>query len=125
MRRNASATPPAADGAPQPGAGGRANPDFLVQAVCDRTGQQGGFQRPAGGGFALGGPTGRITAITGRTLTIQGRQGSQKVTLGGSTTVRKLASRAKGDLKTGQNVIVSRGSGTARSVTILPSGQGQ
>jgi hypothetical protein len=122
---DAQATPPAADGAPQPGAGERANPDFLVQAVCDRTGQQGRSQRPAGGGFAFGGPTGRITAITGTTLTIQGRQGSQKVTLGGSTTVRKLASGAKGDLKAGQNVIVSGATGAARTVTILPSGQGQ
>lgn len=117
---DAQARPPAAAGS-----GRGANPDFLVQAVCNRTGQQGRFQRPAGGGFGFGGPTGRITAITGTTLTIQGRQGSQKVTLGGSTTVRKLASGAKGDLKTGQNVIVSGASGAARTVTILPSGQGQ
>jgi hypothetical protein len=117
---NASATPPPADGAPQ-----RGNSDFLVQAVCNRGAQQGTFRRPIGGGFAFGGPTGRITAITGSTLTVQGRQGSQQVTLSGSTSVRKLASGAKGDLKTGQNVIVSGAPGAARTVTILPSGQGQ
>jgi hypothetical protein len=123
---NASATPTAN--------GARANPDFFVQAICNRQGQgqNGGFQRPGGaGGFAFGGPTGRITAIDGSTLTIQDRQGSRKVTLNASTTVRKLAGGAKGDLKPGQTVIVSggfganAGSGAARSVTIVPSGQGQ
>jgi len=91
--------------------------------VCHRE-QPRTFQRGADG-FGFGGPTGQITAISGSTLTIQTRQGSQKVTLGGSTTVRKLAGGAKGDLKTGQNVIVSGVAGAARTVTILPSGQGQ
>jgi hypothetical protein len=128
---NASATPAAATGTP--GAGARPNSDFLVQAVCNRNQNQGqsGFRRGAGG-VGFGGPgstTGRITAISGSTLTIQGQQGSTKVKLGSSTTVRKLATGAKADLKAGANVIVSGGgqsaSGTPSTVTILPAGGGQ
>jgi hypothetical protein len=112
---NAAATP---DAAPQ--AGARANPDFIVQAVCDRNGsQQNRFQPPSAGGFAFGGPTGRITSISGSTLTIQDRQESRKVTLNDSTTVRKLAGGAKGDLKTGQTVIVAGGFASHLSETDL------
>jgi hypothetical protein len=113
-------------------AAGRPNADFLVAAVCDRTGQT-GFRRAggtgAGGGF-LGGPggvAGRLRSVSGSTLTIQGRQGTQKVTLDGGTTIRKYATGSKSDLKAGDTVIVSGGSGGApRTVTVLPAGaQGQ
>jgi hypothetical protein len=117
--------------APAASPGGfRANPDVLVAAVCDR-GAQTGFRRAggAGGGFFGGGPgavAGQLQSVSGSTLTIQGRQGTQKVTLGGSTRVRKYAAGSKSDLKPGDTVVVSGGqNGTPRTVTVLPAGQGQ
>jgi hypothetical protein len=112
-----------------PGAGVGANPDFLVAAVCDRNGQT-GFRRSggaAGGGFfgGPGGVAGRLQSVSGSTLTIQGRQGTQKVTLGSGTTIRRYATGSKRDLKAGDSVIVSGGAnGAPRTVTVLPAGQG-
>jgi hypothetical protein len=124
---------------PQPGAGGfaggRPNASFLVAAVCNRNGQT-GFRRTGsgagarGGGFGafgFGGPgavAGRLTSVNGSTLTIQGRQGNQKVTLGASTPIRKYATGSKSDLKPGDTVIVS-GTGARRTVTVLPAATGQ
>jgi hypothetical protein len=114
--------------AASPGAGGfRANPDSLVAAVCDRNGRT-GFQRAGGfggGGFAggPGGVAGRLQSVSGSTLTIQGRQGTQKVTLGSGTTIRKYATGSKSDLKAGDTVVVSGGqNGAPRTVTVLPAG---
>ena len=115
-------------------AGGRANPGFLVAAVCNRNGQT-GFRRGNGagggfGGFAFGGGpgavAGRLTAVDGSTLTVQGRQGAQKVKLGSSATVRKVATGSVGELKTGDNVIVSSGrNGSPQTVTVVPATTGQ
>ena len=70
------------------------------------------------------GVAGRLQSVSGSTLTIQGRQGTQKVTLDGGTTIRKYATGSKSDLKAGDTVIVSGGSGGApRTVTVLPAGQ--
>jgi hypothetical protein len=110
---------------PQPAAGGRPNASFLVAAVCDRNGQT-GFRRPSGG-FGFGGPgalAGRLTSVDGATLTIQGRQGTRKVTLGGSTAIRRYATGSRRDLKAGDSVIVS-GTGANRTVTVLPATSGQ
>jgi hypothetical protein len=116
-------------------AGARPNADFLVAAVCDRSAGT-GFRRSGtgtgaggfGGGAGFGGPggaAGTIQSVDGSTLTIQGRQGTQKVTLGSGTTVRKYATGSKADLKTGASVIVSGGqNGAPRTVTVLPAGQG-
>ena len=108
-------------------AGARPNADFLVAAVCDRNGQT-GFRGAGGGGFGFAGPggaAGTIASIDGSTLTIQGRQGTQKVTLGSATRVRKYATASKADLKTGASVIVSGGqNGAPRTVTVLPASQG-
>jgi hypothetical protein len=129
---NPAATP-AANAAP----GARGGSDFLVQAVCNRSGQGTTFRRGTGnggGGFGFfgggpGGAAGTLTAVNGSTLTIRGRQGTQKVTLGANATIRKLGTGSKGDLKAGQSVIVGgagpNGSGTAQTVTIVPSTQGQ
>jgi hypothetical protein len=111
-----------------PGAG-RPNADFLVAAVCDRNGRT-GFQRTGGGGLFGGGPggvAGRLQSVSGSTLTIQGRQGTQKVRLDGGTTIRKYATGSKADLKAGDTVIVSGGAnGAPRTVTVLSAGaQGQ
>ena len=130
------ATPQAS---PQPGAqpggfaGGRPNPGFLVRAVCDRTGQT-GFRQGTGAGvrggfgaFALGGPgavAGRLTSVDGPTLTVQGRQGAQKVTLGASAAIRRYATGSRSDLKAGDTVIVS-GTGARQTVTALPATSGQ
>jgi hypothetical protein len=115
---SASATPPAT--------GGRPGSDFLVASICNRNAQT-GFRRTGGGGFFGGGPggaVGTIQSIDGSTLTIQGRQGTQKVTLGSSTEVRRYATGSTADLKTGASVIVSGGqSGAPRTVTVLPASQ--
>jgi hypothetical protein len=115
--------------APQPGTG-RPNASFLVTAVCDRNGRT-GFRRPGGGagfgGIGFGGPggvAGRLTSVDGSTLTIQGRQGSRKVTLGASTRIRRYATGSRSDLKAGDTVIVS-GTGANRTVTVLPATSGQ
>jgi hypothetical protein len=119
--------PCGAAAAATPAAGARPNADFLVAAVCDRNGQT-GFRGAGGGGFGFAGPggaAGTIASIDGSTLTIQGRQGTQKVTLGSATRVRKYATASKADLKTGASVIVSGGqNGAPRTVTVLPASQG-
>jgi hypothetical protein len=92
--------------------------------VCDRTGGT-GFQRARGGGLfgGPGGVAGRLQSVSGSTLTIQGRQGTQKVTLDAGTTIRRYATASKADLKAGDTVIVSGGTGGApRTVTVLPAG---
>jgi multidrug efflux pump subunit AcrA (membrane-fusion protein) len=67
---------------------------------------------------------GRLTSVDGSTLTIQGRQGSRKVTLGASTRIRRYATGSRSDLKAGDTVIVS-GTGANRTVTVLPATSGQ
>jgi hypothetical protein len=116
---------PEGAGAP-PGGGG----EFLVRAICDRdadggAGQNGqrGFGRR--GGF--GAVAGQVRSVSGDTLTLDGRQGTIRVKLTSSTTVRKSATGSLDDVKAGDTVTVA-GTGQnnqnpATSVTILPSNQ--
>jgi hypothetical protein len=67
-----------------------------------------------------------VASQAGSTLTIQGGQGTQKVKLDGSTTIRRYASGSASDLKAGQTVVVSGGrNGTPRTVTVVSAGQGR
>jgi hypothetical protein len=117
-----------------PPAGGQ----FFVRAICNPGqggaggGGTGGFQgRGTGGrgGFAggFGGVAGQVQSISGDTLTLAGRQGTVKIKLSSSTTVRKSATGALSDVKPGASVTVA-GTGQnnrnpATSITIVPSGQ--
>jgi hypothetical protein len=111
---------------------------FLVLAICNR-GQNGGTAGQNGGGFAgraggrggfaggFGGVAGQVQSISGDTLTLQGRQGTIKVKLSSSTTVRKSADGSLSDVKPGATVTVA-GTGQdnenpATSITIVPATQ--
>jgi len=71
-------------------------------------GQRGGG---AAGGAALQAlarnASGRVTAIDGRSVTIETAQGSQKVNLSANGTVQKYTTGALSDLKVGDTVIAS------------------
>jgi len=78
--------------------------------------------RGAGGLFpGLNGPTGRITQMSGGMLTVQGFDGTTTtVTTTASTTVRKQATGAVGDIKVGDTISVQGDpSGPARTITDL------
>lgn len=82
----------------------------------------GGTGGRAGGLFpGLNGPTGRITQITGGTLTLQGFDGTTTtVTTNASTSVRKQAPGAVGDIKAGDTISVQGDpSAPARAITDL------
>jgi hypothetical protein len=111
-----------------PGGGGA---QFLVRAVCQNGGAAGAQGGPggAGGRFGggFGGVVGQVQSISGGTLTIQGRQGTVKVKLSSSTTVRKTIGGALSDVKPGVTVSVA-GTGQnnqnpATSITLVPSTQ--
>jgi hypothetical protein len=125
----------AAGGPPGAGAGGAGGSAFLVRAVCG--GQQGqgagqgpGGNRPGGGGFAGGfggGVAGQVQSIDSSTLTLNGRQGTVKLKLSSSTTVRKTSAGSLSDVKPGATVTVT-GTGQnnenpATSITVLPASQ--
>lgn len=86
--------------------------------------------RSAGGGLfpGLSGPTGRITQISGGTLTLQGFDGSTTtVTTNASTSVRKQTPGALSDIKTGDTVSVQSdpaGGPTAPARAIIDLGAG-
>ena len=86
--------------------------------------------RGAGGGLfpGLNGPTGRITQISGGTLTLQGFDGSTTtVTTDTSTSVRKQAPGALSDIKMGDTVSVqgdTAGDPTAPARAIIDLGAG-
>jgi hypothetical protein len=120
-----------------PPGGGAAGGQFLVRAICNRG--QGGAGAGAGrfqgrgngarGGFAggFGGIAGQVQSISGDTLTLTGRQGTVKVKLSSSTTVRKSAIGTLSDVKPGATVSVA-GTGQnnqnpATSITIVPANQ--
>jgi hypothetical protein len=98
-------------------------------------GQATGGAQGTGGGPAGSGATavlgarstsGRVTAVNGQTVTIETRQGSQKVTLGANTTVNKLMQGGSGDLQEGTTIVASGtrkddGSFEATSVSQVPS----
>jgi hypothetical protein len=130
-----AATPAAgggdAAGAP-PGGGGQ----FFLRAICDRNagGAGAGGTRNGGGGFGGGrgfaggfGLAGQVQSISGDTLTLQGRQGTIKVKLSSSTTVRKSDTGSLSDVKPGATVSVAgtgqNNANPATSITILPTQQ--
>jgi hypothetical protein len=86
--------------------------------------------RGAGGGLfpGLSGPTGRITQISGGTLTVQGFDGSTTtVTTDASTSVRKQTPGALSDIKTGDTISVqsdTAGDPTAPARAIIDLGAG-
>jgi hypothetical protein len=93
----------------------------------------GAATRPGAGTAAAGGAqalatsaTGQITAISGNTVTIQTRQGTEKVNLSSGTTIQKLVTGTTSDLKVGDSIIASGsrnadGSFDAKQVGPLPS----
>ena len=69
--------------------------------------------------------TGQITAISGNTITIQTRTGTEKVNLSASTTYQKLTSATASDFKVGDSIVASGsrnsdGSFDAKAVGPLP-----
>jgi hypothetical protein len=115
-----SATPPADNAGARPGGS-----DFLVRAVCQNAGTAGAQAGPGGGRGGFGGVVGQVQSISGDTLTLQGRQGTIKVKLSSSTTVRKTTDGALSDVKPGATVTVA-GTGQnnenpASSITLVPS----
>ncbi len=104
----------------QPGQGG----PFGSQG--NQGNQQGGNRGPGAGA----GVQGDITAVSGQVLTISTPAGDLKVKLGGSTTIQKAVSAAKGDLVVGDTVSVrlepsasnsGDGTVTASSITKEPA----
>ena len=72
------------------------------------TGTQGAAgQRGASGNQASSALTGRVTAVDGQSLTVETRQGSQKVTLGSNTTFTKLTAGSSSDFREGQSVLAT------------------
>lgn len=134
---SASATPAAGGGAAgAPGAAGGAAPngDFLVRAICDRSGQGGGFQpgagqgRVGGGLLGPGGVTGQVQSVSGSTLTLTSQQrGTIKLKLSPSVKVTTTSSGSLSDVKKGATVSVS-GTGQnnatpATGIFVLPASQ--
>jgi hypothetical protein len=118
-------------GGPPAGGPGGGGAQFLVRAVCQNGGAAGGPGGAGGGrpgfGGGLGGVVGQVQSISGDTLTLQGRQGTVKVKLSSSTTVRKTTGGALSDVKPGATVTVA-GTGQnnenpATSITVVPSTQ--
>jgi len=96
-------------------------------AAALATAAAGGAQRGTGGAASLaaGNTTGRVTAIDGRTITVETRTGSVKVTLAANATVEKVSSGATSDLKVGDTVSAtgdrnSDGSINATSIAQVP-----
>jgi hypothetical protein len=107
-----------------------------VRAICDR-GQNAGAGNGAGAGGGFGGGrgfgaggfglAGQVQSISGNTLTLQGRQGTVKVKLSSSTTVRKSTTGSLSDVKPGATVSVAgtgqNNANPATTITILPTRQ--
>jgi hypothetical protein len=128
-----TASPPAAAAGAPPGAGAGGS-DFLVRAICQNGaaggqngGAPGGGGGPRGGFGGGGGVVGQVQSISGDTLTLTGRQGTLKLKLSASTTVRKTVGGALSDVKTGTTVTVAgtgqNNANPATSITILPPTQ--
>ena len=91
----------------------------------------GGAQRGAGGAGgaaqALGrSATGRITAVDGRTITIETAAGAQKVNLAANATLERVTAASAADFKVGDTILASGvrnadGSFDASSVSQVPS----
>jgi hypothetical protein len=93
-------------------------------------GSQGGQgQRPGGGNttsvLGANATAGRITSVSGSTVTIQTAQGTQKVNLAASTSISKMQTGAIADVREGQTIFASGtrkedGSFDAAALTQLP-----
>ncbi len=80
----------------------------------------------ATGALSALGATGRITAVQGQTITIETRQGSEKINLSPSTTITKLISGGTTDLTEGTSIVVAGarkddGSYDATSISQVPT----
>ena len=80
----------------------------------------------ATGALSAVGATGRITAVQGQTITIETRQGSEKINLSSSTTITKLISGGTTDLTEGTSIVVAGtrkddGSYDATSISQVPT----
>jgi hypothetical protein len=91
------------------------------------TAAAGAAQRGAGGAAALAtrGTTGRITAVEGRTITVETRTGNVKVTLAANATIEKVSSGTVSDLKVGDTIVAigdrnADGSVNATSLAQVP-----
>ena len=90
-------------------------------------GQQRQGQTGAQGTQAAANTTvGRVTSIDGSTITVQTAQGNQKINLGTSTSVSKIATGATPDLTTGLTIFATGarkedGSLDAASITQVPA----
>lgn len=79
----------------------------------------------AAAGLAALGTAGRVVSVQGDVVTIETRQGNVRVNLSSSTTLTKVASATRTDLKEGMTVLVggqrgNDGTIAATSVTELP-----
>jgi hypothetical protein len=75
-------------------------------------GAAGGAQGAGGGGaqaslLGANATAGRVTAIQGQTVSIETRQGTQRVNLSSSTTVSRLAAALPSDIKEGMTIIAN------------------
>jgi hypothetical protein len=70
---------------------------------------------------------GQVQSVSGDTLTLTGRQGTVKLKLSSSTTVRKTTTGSLSDLKPGASVTVAgtgqNNANPATSITVLPAAQ--
>jgi len=97
-------------------------------AATPATGGAAGAARAgaATGALSAVGATGRITAVQGQTITIETRQGSEKINLSASTTITKLISGGTTDLTEGTSIVVAGtrkddGSYDATSISQVPT----
>ncbi|HXH22541.1 MAG TPA: hypothetical protein VNN10_10955 [Dehalococcoidia bacterium] len=93
--------------------------------VAGAGGQRGGAAQALAGRTT----TGRVTAIEGRTLTIETAQGSQKVNLAANATLEKLSTATLADFKVGDTIVASGtrasdGTFEASALSQVPQGLG-
>jgi hypothetical protein len=77
------------------------------EGAAGNAGGTGGAQRQGASQAAARLTTGSITAVDGQTLTIETRQGSQKVHLAASTVLSRLMPGSAADLKPGMTVLAN------------------
>lgn len=113
------------------GGTGAAGGTAAQQAAIATAAAGGGARAGAGGGAAAGAlaarnTTGKITAIDGRTITVETRTGSVRVTLAQTGVVEKVSAGALGDLKVGDTIFATGsrqtdGSFDATNVSQIPT----
>jgi hypothetical protein len=88
-------------------------------------GQQRGGSGATAGVLGAGATAGRVTAISGQTVTIQTSQGNMRLNLAASTSINKMQTGAIPDLREGQTIFATGtrkddGSFDAAAITQLP-----